>query len=56
VVLTELGKKACAGPVGDAFKEKIPVGWFAYPEEITDADLFLASPVADMNFRRESRH
>ncbi|MGA9578250.1 MAG: D-threitol dehydrogenase [Terrimicrobiaceae bacterium] len=48
VVLTELGKKAWAGPVGDAFKEKIPVGRFAYPEEIAAAALFLASNAADM--------
>jgi NAD(P)-dependent dehydrogenase (short-subunit alcohol dehydrogenase family) len=48
VVLTELGKKAWAGPVGDAFKEKIPVGRFAYPEEIAAAVLFLASNAADM--------
>jgi glycerol dehydrogenase len=48
VVLTELGKKAWAGPVGDAFKEKIPVGRFAYPEEIDAAVLFLASNAADM--------
>jgi glycerol dehydrogenase len=48
VVLTELGKKAWAGPVGDAFKEKIPVGRFAYPEEIAAAALFLASNAANM--------
>jgi NAD(P)-dependent dehydrogenase (short-subunit alcohol dehydrogenase family) len=48
VVLTELGKKAWAGPVGDAFKEKIPIGRFAYPEEIAAAALFLASNAADM--------
>jgi glycerol dehydrogenase len=48
VVLTELGKKAWAGEVGEAFKAKIPVGRFAYPEEIAAAALFLASSAADM--------
>ncbi len=48
VVLTELGRKAWAGDVGEAFKAKIPVGRFAYPEEIAAAALFLASNAADM--------
>jgi NAD(P)-dependent dehydrogenase (short-subunit alcohol dehydrogenase family) len=48
VVLTELGKKAWAGEVGEAFKAKIPLGRFAYPEEIAAAALFLASSAADM--------
>jgi NAD(P)-dependent dehydrogenase (short-subunit alcohol dehydrogenase family) len=48
VVLTELGKKAWAGEVGEAFKAKIPIGRFAYPEEIAAAALFLASNAADM--------
>ena len=48
VVLTELGKKAWAGEVGEAFKAKIPVGRFAYPEEIAAAALYLASNAADM--------
>ena len=48
VVLTELGKKAWAGEVGEAFKAKIPIGRFAYPEEIAAAALFLASNASDM--------
>ena len=48
VVLTELGRKAWAGDVGDAFKAKIPLGRFAYPEEIAAAALFLASNASDM--------
>ena len=48
VVLTELGRKAWAGEVGEAFKAKIPMGRFAYPEEIAAAALFLASNAADM--------
>ena len=48
VVLTELGKKAWAGEIGEAFKAKIPLGRFAYPEEIAAAALFLASDAADM--------
>jgi NAD(P)-dependent dehydrogenase (short-subunit alcohol dehydrogenase family) len=48
VVLTELGKKAWAGEVGEAFKKKIPLGRFAYPEEIAAAALFLASNSSDM--------
>jgi NAD(P)-dependent dehydrogenase (short-subunit alcohol dehydrogenase family) len=48
VVLTELGKKAWAGDVGEAFKAKIPLGRFAYPEEIAAAALFLASNASDM--------
>jgi len=48
VVLTELGKAAWAGEVGEAMKKKIPVGRFARPEEIATAALFLASEAADM--------
>lgn len=48
VVLTELGKKAWAGEVGEIFKEKIPAGRFAYPEEIAACALFLASDAAQM--------
>ena len=43
VVLTELGRKAWAGPKGEAAKARIPMGRFAYPEEIAAAALFLAS-------------
>jgi len=48
VVLTDLGKKAWAGPKGDALKLLIPTGRFAIPEEIAAAAVFLASDGADM--------
>lgn len=48
VVLTELGKKAWAGAVGEDMKAKIPVGRFAQPDEIAAAAVFLASGAADM--------
>ena len=48
VTLTELGKRAWAGQVGEDFKKTIPVGRFAYPEEVAAAALFLASQAADM--------
>jgi NAD(P)-dependent dehydrogenase (short-subunit alcohol dehydrogenase family) len=48
VVLTDLGRKAWAGPKGDAMRELIPTGRFAYPEEIAATALFLASDAADM--------
>lgn len=48
VVLTELGRKAWDGPRGDALKELIPVGRFAYPDEIAAAAVFLASDAAAM--------
>jgi NAD(P)-dependent dehydrogenase (short-subunit alcohol dehydrogenase family) len=48
VVLTELGRRAWAGPKGDALKELIPTGRFALPEEIAAAAVFLASDGADM--------
>lgn len=48
VVLTELGKKAWAGEVGEAMKKLIPVGRFAMPEEIAAVALFLASDAAAM--------
>ena len=48
VVLTELGRKAWAGEVGEAMKKKIPNGRFAYPEEIAACALFLASDAAAM--------
>jgi len=48
VVLTELGKKAWAGPVGDKFKATIPAQRFAYPEEVAACALFLASDAAQM--------
>src|SRR6185312_1076851 len=48
VVLTELGRKAWDGPRGDALKELIPMGRFAYPNEIAAAAVFLASEAAGM--------
>jgi NAD(P)-dependent dehydrogenase (short-subunit alcohol dehydrogenase family) len=48
VVLTELGRKAWDGARGDALKEQIPVGRFAYPNEIAAATVFLASDAAGM--------
>ncbi|TCR82376.1 SDR family oxidoreductase [Rhizobium sp. BK376] len=48
VVLTELGKKAWDGPRGEALKQRIPSGRFAFPEEIAAAAVFLASNGADM--------
>lgn len=48
VVLTELGRKAWAGPKGEAMKAQIPTGRFAEPEEIAAAAIFLASDGAAM--------
>lgn len=48
VVLTELGRKAWAGPKGDKHKAEIPTGRFALPEEIAATAVFLASDAADM--------
>ncbi|MEV5361139.1 SDR family oxidoreductase [Micrococcus luteus] len=48
VVLTDLGRKAWDGPKGDALKEQIPMGRFAYPDEIAAAAVFLASDAAGM--------
>jgi NAD(P)-dependent dehydrogenase (short-subunit alcohol dehydrogenase family) len=48
VVLTDLGKKAWAGEVGEQMKKLIPAGRFAYPEEIAACALFLASEAAAM--------
>ncbi|MFW5688504.1 MAG: GolD/DthD family dehydrogenase [Spirochaetota bacterium] len=48
VILTELGKKAWAGDVGEQFKKKIPAGRFGYPEEVAAVALFLASDAASL--------
>jgi len=48
VTLTELGKKAWAGEVGEDFKRKLPAGRFADPDEIAACALFLASNATDM--------
>ncbi len=46
VVLTELGKKAWAGQVGEEMKKLIPAGRFGVPEEIAAVALFLVSDAA----------
>ncbi len=48
VVLTELGKKAWSGEVGEEMKKKIPARRFAEPIEVVDTILFLASDKSSM--------
>ncbi len=48
VVDTELGRKAWEGEKGVVFKQKIPTGRFAQPDEIALAALFLLSGAAAM--------
>lgn len=48
VVLTDLGRKAWAGPKGEAMIGQIPTGRFAEPSEIAAAAVFLASDAAAM--------
>lgn len=48
VVLTPLGASAWAGEKGEAMKKMIPVGRFAFTDEIAAAILFLLSNGADM--------
>jgi len=48
VVMTELGREAWAGEVGEQMKRLIPARRFAEPEEIAAAALFLASDAAAM--------
>ncbi|EMS71653.1 GolD/DthD family dehydrogenase [Ruminiclostridium cellobioparum] len=48
VVLTDLGKKAWEGPVGDAFKKEMPSERFAEPDEIAGSIAFLCSGAAGM--------
>ncbi|MBH9973704.1 MULTISPECIES: SDR family oxidoreductase [Commensalibacter] len=48
VVLTELGKKAWAGKVGEDMKAQIPMRRFAEPEQIAAAAVYLASSEASI--------
>ena len=48
VVMTDLGRKAWAGPKGEAMKALIPAGRFAEPHEVASAAVFLASGAAGM--------
>lgn len=48
VILTELGKKAWAGQVGEDMKKLIPAGKFGYPEEVAACALFLVSDAASL--------
>jgi glycerol dehydrogenase len=48
VIMTELGKKAWAGEVGERFQKKIPAGRFGFPQEVAAVALFLASDAANL--------
>ncbi|EAG4558260.1 D-threitol dehydrogenase [Listeria monocytogenes] len=48
VILTELGKKAWAGQVGEDMKKLIPAGRFGYQEEVAACALFLVSDAASL--------
>lgn len=48
VILTEPGKKAWAGQVGEDMKKLIPAGRFGYPEEVAACALFLVSDAASL--------
>jgi NAD(P)-dependent dehydrogenase (short-subunit alcohol dehydrogenase family) len=48
VVLTDLGRQAWSGDVGEAMKRLIPTGRFALPEEIAAAAVYLGSDLSDM--------
>jgi len=48
VILTEMGKQAWDGKVGEDFKKLIPIGRFGYPEEVAACAVFLASDASDL--------
>ena len=48
VILTELGKKAWGGEVGERMKEKIPARRFGYPDEVAAVALFLACDASNL--------
>lgn len=48
VILTELGKKAWAGKVGERAMKEIPLGRFGYPEEVAAVALFLACDASNL--------
>jgi len=48
VILTELGKKAWAGKVGELAMKEIPLGRFGYPEEVAAVALFLACDASNL--------
>lgn len=48
VILTELGKKAWAGEVGEQAMKEIPLGRFGYPEEVAAVALFLACDASNL--------
>jgi len=48
VILTELGKKAWAGEVGEAAKKRIPLRRFGYPEEVAAVALFLGCDASNL--------
>ncbi|MGY3764956.1 GolD/DthD family dehydrogenase [Vagococcus vulneris] len=48
IVMTELGKKAWSGKVGDDMKKEIPIGRFGYPDEVAACALFLAADASNL--------
>lgn len=43
IIMTELGRKAWAGKVGEDMMKQIPIGRFGEPEEVANCAAFLAS-------------
>lgn len=43
IIMTELGRKAWAGKVGEDMMKQIPIGRFGEPEEVANCAVFLAS-------------